>query len=99
MKVEEVTQLNSLKTALIVYSLPEGADVLKKVTELGSHALTAQPDFLYSTSSLVKQATNPPAQLQYGPKLIRADRVRCLLHKTGSRIKRSEEHTSELQSP
>ena len=85
MKVEEVTQLNSLKTALIVYSLPEGADVLKKVTELGSHALTAQPDFLYSTSSLVKQATNPPAQLQYGPKLIRADRLRGTV--TGKGIK------------
>jgi hypothetical protein len=76
MKVEEITILNTVKTALIVFSLPEGADVLKRIAELGTHELAAQPDFLYSTSDLAAQAAKPPAQLQYGPKLIRADRLR-----------------------
>ncbi len=82
MKVEEVSELNSLKIALIVYSLPEGADVLKKVAELGAQSITAQPDFLYSTLETTTnppqpsaQATNPPAQLEYGLRLIRADRL------------------------
>ena len=74
MKVDEVTPLNSVKMALIVFSLPEGVDVLKKIAELGSKAVTAQPDYLYSASNTA-QAANPPAQLQYGPKLIGVDRL------------------------
>jgi Subtilase family len=87
MKVEDISELDSLKSALIAYSLPAGADVLAKVAELESHSLTAQPDFLYSASAL-GQATEvplPPAQLQYGPKLIRVDRLRGSL--TGKGVK------------
>ena len=88
MKVEEVTALNSTKVTLIVFSLPEGVDVLKKVAELGSKAITAQPDYLYSadlTAGISEQAVNPPAQLQYGPRLIGVDRLHGIV--TGKGVK------------
>ncbi len=105
MKVEEVTPLNSANIALIVFSLPEGVDVLKKVAELGSKSVTAQPDYLYSAngdsaksdsasgdsassdaaSSAAEQAVNPPAQLQYGPRLIGVDSLHGIV--TGKGVK------------
>jgi subtilisin family serine protease len=83
MKVEEVSELRSLNVALIAYTLPEGADVLSKIAELASHSLASQPDFLYSTLEPVMptreagpQLSSASAQLQYGRRLIRADRLR-----------------------
>jgi len=74
MKVDEITPLNSAKLVLIAFSLPEGTDLLKKLAELESKAITAQPDYVYSASRGAPPA-NAPAQLQYGPKLIGADRL------------------------
>jgi subtilisin family serine protease len=75
LKVEEITQLKSLKAALIVFSLPEGGDVLKKVAELAPHVLLAQPDFLYATSNPPLGKASASAGLQYGPRLIGSDRL------------------------
>jgi hypothetical protein len=75
MKVEQFTPLKSLKVVIIVFVLPEGADVLKKTAELESAGVIAQPDFIYATSDDAVEAPEVSAQSQYGPKMIHADRL------------------------
>ena len=86
MQVEEVAHLKSLKAALIVFSLPPGVDVLKKIAELAPHVLFAQPDFLYSASDSSADKANALPDLQYGPRLIGSDRLRGLVTGKGVRI-------------
>jgi hypothetical protein len=86
MKVEQVTQLKSLKIAIIVFSLPGGTDVLKRMAELESEGLVAQPDFIYETSDEGLEAVETPAQQQYGPQMIHADRLRGSVTGKGVKI-------------
>jgi subtilisin family serine protease len=82
--VVEVHPLVSLNAALIVYSLPPGSDVQAKVAELLPQVLMAQPDFIYRTSTTTQ--SDSLAQLQYGRKLIHADRVAASISGKGVRI-------------
>ncbi len=65
----EVHPLISISAGLVVFAITDGTDVLTKVAELGANA---QPDWLYRAEA---HDTDLYAQLQYGPKLIRADRL------------------------
>jgi subtilisin family serine protease len=83
--IVEIHQLSSIRAALIVYTIQQGSDVLSKIAELGPEVLLAQPDFLYRTSDRSEQENDSLAQLQYGAKLIRADRLHSSL--TGKGVK------------
>jgi hypothetical protein len=86
--VVEIYRLKSLDAALIVYALRDGTDALAKAEELRpvSPVLIAQPDYLYHTSDHIAQETDAYSQLQYGPRLIRADRVRKLVSGRGVKV-------------
>jgi subtilisin family serine protease len=94
MDVEQVTQLKSLKIAIVVFSLPAGTDVLKRVAEIESDGLVAQPDFIYATSdeglneaeAEAAIAVATPTQQQYGPTMIHADRLRGSVTGKGVKI-------------
>lgn len=88
LKVEEITELKSLKAALIRFSMPEGGDVHRKIAELAPHVLLAQPDFLYSTTTAADKAKVSPVstQLQYGPHLIGSDRLKGIVTGKGVKI-------------
>jgi len=88
MDVEQVTQLKSLKIAIVVFSLPAGTDVLKRVAEIESDGLAAQPDFIYATSDegLNEAEAETPLQQQYGPTMIHADRLRGSVTGKGVKI-------------
>lgn len=86
LKVEEVSRLDSLQAALVVYALPAGTDVLSTIAELEPDVLLAQPDFLYSTFAPATQAANTPPALAYGPRLIGADRLRGTVTGKGVRV-------------
>jgi len=81
----EIQRLDSIHAALIVYALPAGSDVLAKVAELLPEVLIAEPDYLFQTSGVV-QENSAPANVEYGPKLIHADRVWSSLSGKGVRI-------------
>ncbi|HEY6251821.1 MAG TPA: S8 family serine peptidase [Candidatus Angelobacter sp.] len=82
----EIHRLDSIHAALIVYALPVGSDVTVKVAELAPEVLMAQPDYLYRTTGGGLGQTGSPATLQYGPKLIHADRLRSSLTGKGVRV-------------
>jgi subtilisin family serine protease len=86
LKVEQTSRLESLSAALIVYSLVDGTDVAAKVAELGPHVLLAQQDFLYDNCGGNSQQPDPALQLQYGPALIEADRLRGIVTGKGVRV-------------
>jgi len=86
LQLVEMHRLASINAALIVYALPQGADVPAKVAELLPEVLLAEPDYLYRTSGEDAQETGSLARLQYGPKLIRADRLRNSLTGKGVRV-------------
>lgn len=85
LRVVEINPLDSIHAALVVYALSSGSDVLARVTQLAPEVLIAQPDYLFRTSS-AEQESNSRAQLQYGPKLIRADLLQGLLTGKGVRV-------------
>jgi len=84
--IAEIHQLNSINAALIAYSLPQGMDVLKKITELDAEVLMAQPDFVYHTLDGESEEDESLAKLQYGPKLIHADRLAGSVTGKGVRV-------------
>lgn len=84
--IVEVTPLDSLKAALIVFSLVPGSDVLAKTAELFAEVQVAQPDYLYHTEAGAEEESSSLAQLQYGPKLIHADRLHGSLTGKGVRV-------------
>lgn len=85
-QVVEVHPLTSINAALVVYMLPGGGDVGGKVAELLPEVLLAQPDYLYQTDAEPGQNRDSLAQIQYGPKLIHADRLRGSVSGKGVRI-------------
>ncbi len=78
----EIHPLISIGAGLAAFAITDGTDVLAKVAELEADRITAQADFIYKTAAY---DTDPYAQMQYGPKLIRADRLRGSV--TGKGIK------------
>ena len=84
----EIHPLPSINAALVVYSLPAGADVETKAAELLPEVLLAQPDYLYRTTGNPGQAVDSGSlkQLQYGPKLIHADRLPGVVTGKGVRV-------------
>jgi subtilisin family serine protease len=88
LEVIEVDHLSSLNTALIVYKILDGSDIQEKVKVLLKipQVQIAQPDYVYQTSGLQKQEINADAQLKYGPRLIRADRLGSSMAGKGVRI-------------
>jgi subtilisin family serine protease len=64
----------------------DGTDVAAKVAELGPHVLLAQQDFLYDNCGGNSQQPDPALQLQYGPALIEADRLRGIVTGKGVRV-------------
>jgi len=86
LNLAEIHRLDSIHVALIVFTLPPGSDVLAKAAELGREVLLAQPDYLYQTTAGTAQENTSLVALQYGPKLIHADRLAGVLTGKGVRV-------------
>lgn len=74
--VIEVDALSSSGDGLLAFRILDGLDVRAKVAALETDPRVrfAQPDFVYLVAS--REDEPPPAQLAYGSRLIRADRLR-----------------------
>jgi hypothetical protein len=86
MEIVELRPLESIHAVLVAYKLRPGADVRNVVGALLPHVLLAQPDFVYEAFGGRKANSAPSSNLQYGPLLIRADRLRGSVTGKGVKI-------------
>lgn len=86
MEIVGLRPLESIHAVLVAFKLPPGTDVRNTVAALLPHVLMAQPDFVYETSGARKAKAASSPGLQYGPGLIRADRLRGSVTGKGVRI-------------
>jgi len=86
MEIVELRPLESIHAVLVAFKLRPGTDVRNTVAALLPHVLMAQPDFVYETSGTRKANAARSSDLQYGPRLIRADRLRGSVTGKGIRI-------------
>src|SRR5215469_1087544 len=83
----EIHRLDSIHAALIAFVLPQGSDVAAKVAELLQEVLIAEPDYLFTTNDGASAQENSAlAKVEYGPKLIHADRLQGSLSGKGVRV-------------
>jgi len=86
METVELRSLGSIHGVLVAYKLRPGTDVRNMVAALLPHVLLAQPDFVYEAFGGRKANAAPSSALQYGPRLIRADRLRGSVTGKGVKI-------------
>src|SRR5262249_50904588 len=85
-----IERLESINAALVTYALRGSNDVAAKVAALLPQVMLAQPDFIYQTSTPTvgeeEEQNDTPSALEYGPKLIGADRLRGSVTGKGVKI-------------
>ena len=75
--VAEVTPLQSTGDALIVFTVPNAADVLAVAAALGAdpRVRLAEPDFVFATSGVLSPQEGATGTLKYGARLMHLDRL------------------------